>query len=155
MKKIGFSLLLLPLWLAAQSAPGSSPASAPAAKPAPASAPAAAAGDAKAEVQIGTGVENHAIQGAAEKFSVAAGSKLWAWAQLEGMTPGATLKIVWKKDGKEVSTSTLSTPVPAARYRTQGFRTFRAGDAGNWTAEFMTSDGASLGSASFTVEING
>ena len=151
MKKIGLSLLLIPVWLAAQSAPGSAPASAP-----KASAPAAAAaGDMKAEVQIGTAVENHAVQGAAEKFTVAAGTKLWAWAQLEGMTPGTSLKIVWKRDGKEVSTSSLSTPVPAARYRTQGFRTFHAGDAGNWTAEFMTSDGASLGSASFTVEISG
>ena len=106
-------------------------------------------------MKVGTGVANHAIEGEAATFTVAAGTKLYAWAQLAGMTPGTALKIVWKRDGKEVSTSTLSTPVPTARWRTHGYRTFRAGDGGAWTAVFMTQDGAELGSASFSVEITG
>ncbi len=69
--------LVFPLALIAQSAAKSAPAAA--ATPAPnvaASAP--MAGAARAEVQVGTGVENHAIVGAADHFSVAAGTRLWA-----------------------------------------------------------------------------
>ncbi len=153
MKKLALLATLLPLAAAAQSAPASAPAkpaaSVPAAKPAP-------AGAATAEsVKVGTGVANHDIEGESDHFKVAAGTKLYGWAQLAGMSPGTHLKIVWKKDGKEVSTSSLSTPVPTARWRTHGFRTFRAGDTGDWTATFMTEDGAELGSASFKVEITG
>lgn len=139
--------LLLPLAAAAQSAPETAPAAEPAA--------AAPSGAAAESVKVGTGVANRAIEGEAASFSIAAGTRIYAWAQLDGMTPGTALKIVWKRDGKEVSTSILSTAVPTARWRTHGYKTFRAGDGGAWTAVFMTQDGVELGSASFMVEITG
>ena len=146
--------LLIPAALFAQSA--AKPASAPKAASAPASAPApapkAAAGAASAEVKVGTGVENHAPVGAADHFSIAAGTKLWAWAQLDGMTPG-TVSVVWKKEGTEVLKTELNVPTP--RYRTQAYRTFTKQCAGKWTATFVSADGAELGSAAFTVDITG
>jgi hypothetical protein len=145
--------LVFPLALLAQSAAQSAPASA--AQPAPkaaASAPMAAAGAARAEVKVGTGVESHAIVGEADHFSIAAGTRLWAWAQLDGMTPGK-VTVVWKKGGVEVFKTELN--VPTARYRTQAYRTFTAENGGDWTATFVGEDGAELGSAAFKVEITG
>jgi hypothetical protein len=43
--------------------------------------------------------------------------------------------------------------VPRSPYRTNAYRTFRAGDAGNWTVKILAGDGVELGSAAFSVEI--
>jgi hypothetical protein len=153
--------LVFPLALIAQSAAKSAPASAakPASAPkAAASAPMAPAsapmeGAAHADVQVGTGVENHAIVGGADHFSIAAGTKLWAWAQLSGMTPDSSVTVVWKREGTEVSRTELN--VKSARYRTQAYRTFTPQNGGKWTVSFVGADGAELGSAAFSVEITG
>jgi hypothetical protein len=43
--------------------------------------------------------------------------------------------------------------VPRSPYRTNAYRTFRKGDEGAWTVKVLAADGAELGSAAFSVEI--
>jgi len=62
------------------------------------------------------------------------------------------ISIVFAKGGKTVFQQKLD--VKSSPYRTHPNRTFRAGDAGAWTAKVLGPDGAELGSASFTVEIS-
>jgi hypothetical protein len=106
---------------------------------------------ATAEVKIGTAVEKAELQGAAESFKVAAGTKLYAWTKVTG-SEGAKITIVFLKADKEVSKVELE--VPRSPYRTNAYRTFRAGDGGAWAASVRSADGKELGKAAFTVEVN-
>ena len=103
-----------------------------------------------AEVKVGTGVEKMALQGEATSFKVAAGTKLYVWTAVTGAAD-STITVSFEKDGKQVSKQELK--VARSPYRTWAFRTFRAGDAGSWTAKVLGADGKSLGEATFTVEL--
>jgi hypothetical protein len=112
---------------------------------------AAHAQDAKpsAEVKVGTGVEKMEIQGESAAFKVAAGTKIYAWAKVAGAAE-STVTVVFSMGER---TSKMELKVPRSPYRTNAYRTFRAGDAGNWTVKVLSADGAELGKADFTVEI--
>lgn len=103
-----------------------------------------------AEVKIGTGVEKMALQGEATEFKVAANTKIYAWTSVKGAAD-STITVSFEKDGKQVSKQELK--VARSPYRTWAFRTFRAGDAGKWTAKVLGADGKALGEAAFTVEV--
>ena len=117
-----------------------------AADPAPAAAPAAAT----AEAKVGTAVANHEIQGEAASFKIAPDTKLYTWVKVTGAAD-SKITVAYLKDGKEVSKVELS--VPRSPYRTNSYKTFRAGDAGSWTASVRTADGAELAKVDFTVEL--
>ena len=102
-----------------------------------------------AEVRVGTGVEKMELQGEAASFKVAAGTKLYAWTKVTGAAD-STISFIFAKGDK---TSKQELKVPRSPYRTHAYRTFRKGYVGAWTAKVMGADGAELGSASFTVEI--
>ena len=68
------------------------------------------------------------------------------------LTEGAKITIVFLKADKEVSKVELE--VPRSPYRTNAYRTFRAGDGGAWAASVRSADGKELGKAAFTVEVN-
>lgn len=106
----------------------------------------------KAEVKTGLGIEKYELTGAASDFKVAADTKIYAWTKVAGITDG-TVTMVFVKDGKAVSKQDLK--VPHSPYRTHAYRTFRKGDDGAWTVKVVGADGAELGSASFTVAIEG
>lgn len=131
--------LLLPVALTAQ---------APAAKPKAAPAPEAAAEKPHADVKVGTAVEKMELTGEATDFKVPAGTKIYAWTKVWGA--GDTATVVFSKG--EASTK-VELKVPHSPYRTHAYRTFRAGDGGSWTVKVLGADGAELGAASFTVEI--
>jgi len=131
------STLFFPIALLLAAAPGLAQAPAPAA--------------AMAEVKVGTAIEKYELTGAAESFKVPANTKLYAWTRVSGAKDQG-ITIVFAKDGKTAFQQKLE--VKSSPYRTNACRTFRAGDAGAWTAKVMGPDGAELGSASFTVEIN-
>jgi hypothetical protein len=78
-----------------------------------------------AEVKIGLGVEKSELTGGSETFTVAAGTKIYAWTKVTGAAE-TKITIAFQKDGKEVSKVELS--VPRSPYRTNAYRTFRAGD---------------------------
>ena len=103
-----------------------------------------------AEVKVGTGVEKMALQGEAATFKVAAGTKLFVWTSVKGAAD-STITVSFEKDGKTASKQELK--VARSPYRTWAFRTFRAGDAGKWTAKVTAADGKALGEAAFTVEV--
>ena len=103
-----------------------------------------------AEIKVGTSVANHEIQGAAASFKVAPDTKLFTWVKVAGAAD-SKITVTFLKDGKE--TSTIELAVPKSPYRTQAYKTFRAGDAGSWTAVVKGADGAELGKAEFTVEM--
>jgi hypothetical protein len=103
------------------------------------------------EIQIGTGIENHELTGAASEFKVAADTKIYAWARIRGVEPGTGISIVFKKVDKEIFRKDL--PIPSVPYRVHAYKTFRTGDSGDWSATVLGPDGKELASASFKVEI--
>ncbi len=103
-----------------------------------------------AEVKVGTGVANHEVEGQAASFKVAPDTKLFTWVKVAGAAD-SKITVTFAKDGKEVSTIDLA--VSKSPDRTQAYRTFRKGDAGNWTAVVKSAAGAELGKAEFTVEL--
>jgi len=109
----------------------------------------APAGPTTAEVKVGTGVEKMELQGESASFKVAAGTKIYAWTKVTGAAD-TTIAVVFNKGEK---TSRQELKVPRSPYRTNAYRTFRKGDEGAWTAKVVGADGAELGSAAFTVEI--
>jgi hypothetical protein len=117
---------------------------------APAEAKPTPARESSAEIKVGLGIEKYELTGGADTFSVAAGTKLYAWAKVIGASGSVT--IAFAKDGKPVFQQKLD--VPHSPYRTNAYRTFRAGDAGAWTAKVLSEDGKELGSAAFTVELS-
>jgi hypothetical protein len=104
---------------------------------------------ASAEVKVGTGVEKMEIQGESASFKVPAGTKIYAWTKVTG-AGDSSVTVVFSK-GERTSKQELK--VPHSPYRTNAYRTFRAGDAGDWTVKVLSADGAELGTAAFTVEI--
>jgi hypothetical protein len=105
----------------------------------------------KAEVKVGTAIEKYEVTGASDSFKVAPETKLYAGAKLSGVDEKVT--IVFLKDGAEASKVELK--VPRSPYRTHAYKTFRAGDSGNWTVKVMGPDGAELASSDFKVEVSG
>lgn len=107
---------------------------------------------AQAEVKLGTGIEAMEVTGAAAAFKVAPDTRIYAWAKVSGVPAGGKVDVVFLKDGKERHRYSLE--VKRSPYRTNAFRTFRKGDGGAWTAKVFAG-GKELGSASFTVDLNG
>ncbi len=130
---------LLPVALLAQ---------APEAKPK--AAPEATSVKPHAEVKVGTAVEKMELTGESADFKVPAGTKLFVWTKVWGA--GDTATVVFSKGDK---TTKVELKVPHSPYRTHAFKTFRAGDDGDWTVKVMGADGTELGTAAFKVEIQG
>ena len=155
MKRLLILALALPLTLVAEEAkkPAAAPKAAVAETAAPAPKPAAATEKAAAgtELKVGTAVENKAIVGAAEEFKVAAGTKIWAWAKVAGVAADAKVTLTFNKGDKEAFRKELQ--AAGTPWRVNAYKTFRAGDGGDWTAKVLGPDGAELGSAKFKVEI--
>lgn len=103
------------------------------------------------ELKVGTGVESKAIVGASDRFSVPAGTKLWAWARVAGQPADAKLTLVFAKGDKEAFRKEMT--AAGSPWRINANRTFRAGDEGAWTAKVLGGDGAEIASVSFQVEI--
>jgi len=111
--------------------------------------PAAAASS--AEAKVGQGIENLELTGAAESFNIAGDTKLYGWARLKDVAPGSSVIMAFKKGDKEVYRKEIS--IPSVPYRIHTYRTFRAGDSGEWTFIVAGADGKELGSTTFKVEI--
>jgi len=117
----------------------------------PAAAPAAAPTAIRphAELKTGTAVEKMEIVGETSEFKVAAGTRIYAWAKVMGAAD-TTVTFVFSKGDR---TSKQELKVPHSPYRTNAYKTFRAGDEGEWTVKLMGAQDAVLGSATFKVAI--
>jgi hypothetical protein len=103
-----------------------------------------------AELKVGLGIEKMEITGEAAAFKVAAGTKIYVWTKVAGCAD-SKITIAFQKGDKVATRQELS--VPRSPYRTNAYRTFRAGDEGEWTAKVLGAEGQELGSASFKVEL--
>jgi len=103
-----------------------------------------------AEVKVGLGIDKMEIKDASDTFKVAPDTRIYAWTKVTGCE-GSSVTIAFEKGGKAVFQKDLD--VPRSPYRTNAYRTFRAGDAGAWTVKVSTKDGKELVQADFTVEI--
>ncbi len=101
------------------------------------------------EVKVGTSVEKTELQGAATTFKIAPGARLWVWTRVNGV--GDHITVVFEKNGKQVYKQELK--VPHTPYRTNAYRTFRAGDGGEWTATVLDGEGKEIAKTTFTVEV--
>lgn len=135
--------LAFPLTLAAQDS--AKPAEAP--KPAPAAEKPAA----RTELKVGTAVEKKEIVGAAEEFKIAPDTKLWVWAKVFGQPADTKLTLAFFKGEKEAFRKELT--AAGSPWRVNAYKTFRAGDGGDWTAKLLGPDGAELAAAKFKVEM--
>lgn len=106
---------------------------------------------AQAELKVGTGVENKDVTGAAAEFKVAAGTKLYAWARVSGLAADGKVTLSFVKGDKVAYKQEFT--VGGSPWRTNISKTFRAWDAGDWTAKAAGADGTELGSVPFKVEI--
>jgi len=106
---------------------------------------------AKAELKVGTSVEGKEIAGAAEEFKIAPDTKLFAWAKVTGLAADSRVTLAFLKGDKEAFKKELT--VGGSTWRLNAYKTFRAGDAGDWVVKLTSPDGAELGSAQFKVDI--
>ncbi len=128
----------------APKAPATQP-SAPTTQPSAPAAPPPASGSASADVHVGTGYENHAVTGEAASFP--AGTKVFVVSVVSGAN-GTQVKHVWKKDGAEIWTATLS--VGSDRWTTSSRR--QLPKAGAYEVDVVGADGAQLGKVEFQVQ---
>jgi len=103
-----------------------------------------------AELKVGLGIEKMEITGEAAAFKVAAGTKIYAWTKVSGCAD-SKITIAFQKGDKVSTKQELN--VPRSPYRTNAYRTFRAGDEGEWAAKVLAADGKELGSLTFKVEL--
>ena len=104
-----------------------------------------------AEVKVGTGIEDKAVTGEAATLEVAPDTNVYLWTKVSGLPVEAKVKLVFthgEKTAWERERTAAGSP-----YRLWVYRTFRAGDSGEWTAKVLGPDGAELGSLKFQVEI--
>ncbi len=106
---------------------------------------------ASTEVKAGLGIENLELTGASDSFKIAADTKIYGWSRVKDVSPGSSVVLAFKKGDKEIYRREVS--VPSVPYRINAWRTFRAGDAGDWKLVVTGADGKELGSTSFKVEI--
>ena len=125
-------------------APATQP-SAPTTQPSAPAAPPAASGSASADVHVGTGYEKHAVTGEAASFP--AGTKVFVVSLVTGAN-GTQVKHVWKKDGAELWTATLS--VGSDKWTTSSRR--QLPKAGAYEVDVVGADGTQLGKVEFQIQ---
>lgn len=101
----------------------------------------------KAEIQIGTGIENHEPTGVSDTFTSDAG-QLVGWSRITGAQQPTEVRHVWKWNGNIVSTVPLSIQSPS--YRTYSRKSID-GKTGTWTLEVKDIDDRLLDSKSVEV----
>ncbi len=110
-----------------------------------------AAKELSAELKVGLGIEKREITGEAESFSVAAGTKIYAWVAVTGGSSETKITVSFSKGDKEAHRHELA--VSGKRFRTNAYKTFRAGDGGDWIVRVLSANGQELAKKAFKVEI--
>jgi hypothetical protein len=118
-------------------------------KPAPKAAKSAPAAPG-AELKTCLAIENREAKDPSSSFKVAAGTKIYAWTRIVRGEIGK-VTIAFRKGEQDVFTQELS--VSSVSFRTNAYKTFRKGDAGDWTAVVRDASGKELALSAFKVEI--
>lgn len=104
-----------------------------------------------AEAKVGTGIENKDVTGAAAEFKVPADTKIYLWTKVSGLPADGMVKLAFVRGEKTAYERERA--VAGSPYRLYVYKTFRAGDSGEWTAKVLGPDGQELAATKFTVEI--
>ncbi len=122
-----------------------------AAWPAQTASPAKDTSSSTTEVKVGLGVDKLELTGAADSFEIAPDVKIYAWARVRDVAADSKVTIAFKS-GDKVAYSKEFT-IPSTPYRIYAYKTFRKGDAGDWTIAVSGPDGKDLGSTAFKVTL--
>jgi hypothetical protein len=141
MKKTTLLLALLAL-------PGALLAQAPAAPEKMADAAPAAEAAAPAGVSVGLAADKNEVVKPETAFTIDGDTKIYAGARVTGAAGDYTLS--FKKGDKVAYEKKIA--VPSTPYRVWTWKTFRKGDAGDWTA-VLTGPGGAVGSTGFKVDV--
>jgi len=104
-----------------------------------------------AEAKVGTGVEDRVLTGEATEFKVAPDTKIYLWTKVSGLPADGTVKLAFARGDRTAYEREFT--VAASPYRLFVYKTFRAGDSGEWTAKVLGPDGQELAGLKFQVEI--
>jgi len=99
----------------------------------------------KADIKIGTGLENREATGVSESFNGV--SQVVGWTRIQGAAEPTEVKHVWLLDGKEQTE--VSLPVKSSSYRTWSRKTITG--PGKWTLQVKDSAGNVVASKDFDV----
>ncbi len=111
------------------------------------SAPQAMLSGLKAEIKMGTGLENREPVGVADSFDMSVG-KVIGWSRLDGAESPLKISHVWIYKGNEIASVPLE--VPQLPYRTYSRKTV-TGFPGSWTFQVKDEAGQLLAEKSFEV----
>ena len=117
----------------------------------PAKPAAGAAAPVRAELKVGIGIENKDVVGEATEFSVVPDTRLYAWARVSGAGPDGKVTLAFYRGENEAYRREL--PVAGSPWRLHVYRTFRAGDGGEWTAKVLGEAGQELAAVPFKVTV--
>jgi len=102
------------------------------------------------ELSTGTGLEERALTGKADTFSVSDGAVI-AWLSVRNPGEEQTVSIVWTQDGTE-RLRYESSIGKSVRWRTWSKMTLTPRRLGSWTVEVLDGSGVSLAKSEFTVQ---
>ncbi len=102
------------------------------------------------DVQVGTGMSNGDVLGAAESFPLET-NQLVGWTRIKGAQSPIVIKHVWSCDGVEKAVIELA--VKSTNYRTWSRKTL-FGQAGKWKLDVKGPDGSVIASKEFSVGVN-
>jgi hypothetical protein len=100
------------------------------------------------DMAFGTGIENHAITGVDNAFTVDVG-RVYCWTVTVGAGEGDTIFHTWILGDHAVQRVPLR--VEGARYRTYTFKTMSKAMVGTWTVEVTDRNGTMLAKDSVVV----
>ncbi len=101
------------------------------------------------EVKVGLGIDKMELTGTADSFEIEPDVKIYAWARVKDVAPDSKVTLAFK-NGDKIAYSKEFT-VPSTPYRIYAYKTFRKGDAGDWTVVVSGPDEKDLGSTAFKV----
>jgi transcriptional regulator with XRE-family HTH domain len=92
---------------------------------------------------VGTGIVNRRLVGIDNRFTE--GQLVWFWTKVLGARPGETIRHVWSRDGREITTIELQ--LGGSHWRTQSSKVLRA--SGAWAVEARDNSGRVLARREF------
>lgn len=104
-----------------------------------------------AEVKAGLGVEKLDLTGSADSFEIAPDTKVYAWARVRDVVADSKVTIAFKTGDKIAFSKDIT--IPSTPYRIYAFKTFRKGDAGDWTIVVTGQDGKEIGTTTFKITL--
>lgn len=105
-----------------------------------------------AEVKVGTEIVDRVISGEASSFPSTVG-KVYVWSRVTGGAGESTVKHVYSHNGTEMASVELR--INGSSWRTWSSKSILPSWTGDWEVKVVDASGATIGSASFTIDASG